>query len=151
MELKEALHEAGKRNMSRVSEMVALYLGIGHKGMLSKSRSRHLVDARRIVYNIIKSTYGYTLCFIGTHFKKNHATIIHNIRAHENLMKYDKNYAEHYTGALSFVLSGSNQNDEGIVLLQKKHYLENMLNTINSQIIEHEKNKHEKNSKKVAI
>lgn len=146
MELREAMQKAGKRNMDNVSEMVALYLGLSHKNMRSKRRDRQLVDARRIVYNIIKSTYGYTLSFIGNHFKKNHATIIHSIRSHNSLMKYDKHYAEQYTRALSFVLSGSSSKDKSIALLQKKHYLENMLETINTQLIENENERKGKKS-----
>ena len=152
MELKEAVHQTGKKNMDRITDAVCAYLDIPKARILSKSRERHLVDARRMIYNMIRSTYGYSLNSIGIHFKKNHATIIHGIRTHKHLCKYDSHYKKYYSEALGFVLSGWQSDETNIVLLQKKYYFESMLKSVNTQIqTENEKTKHKKNGQEATL
>jgi len=58
----------------------------------SKCRVRNLVDARRICYVILRDTLKMTYGEIGSHFDRDHASIMHNYEQHEDLLRMYADY-----------------------------------------------------------
>ena len=71
--------------------------------IMSKSRERHIVDARRMVFCICRDLFKLPFLHIGKYFKLDHATIIHHYKKHSSLLKYDKIYENHYNTILELV------------------------------------------------
>tara|TARA_R110002020_G_scaffold186701_1_gene384761 strand:- start:1068 stop:1481 length:414 start_codon:yes stop_codon:yes gene_type:complete len=67
--------------------IVSKSIGMDIQTIKSTSRSRDIVDARRICYVLLKSKMNLTWGEIGSHFDRDHASIIHNYNAHEHLYK----------------------------------------------------------------
>tara|TARA_R100000458_G_C8060552_1_gene103692 strand:- start:92 stop:505 length:414 start_codon:yes stop_codon:yes gene_type:complete len=78
--------------------IVSKSLGLSIQTIKSTCRSRDLVDARRICYVLLKEKMNLSWGEIGSHFERDHASIIHNYNAHDALyktyfdyrLKYDK-------------------------------------------------------------
>jgi len=66
--------------------------------VLSKSRVRVVVDARRLYCGLLRNVFGLKFQDIGKILNKNHATIVHNLQVHDNfveiLRSYKKNFEE---------------------------------------------------------
>ncbi len=92
-----------------ISKSVAIICEVSEADFLSNSRVRNLVDARRIAYSLARNYFGFTYVAIAQFYNKNHATIIHQVKQHQQLMDYDKNYHLNYKTAFSFL-----QNDNGL-------------------------------------
>ena len=89
--------------MDLVTKATALICELSEEEMLSKNRERHLVDARRIAYAVNRLFFKYPLLRIGKFYKKNHATIIHQVNVHNAIIQYDKDYAMKYQMVLNCV------------------------------------------------
>jgi hypothetical protein len=61
--------------------------------LFSRSRSGMVVDARRQFTAFLYTYLAYTYAHVGFLFGKDHSTIIHNVRTHENLLETDTIYA----------------------------------------------------------
>lgn len=84
-------------------ESACLVSNITEKEFYSKSRERHLVDARRMVYSFCRNTLNLSWLTIAKYFKVNHATCIHHNRVHEQLVGFDKEYERKYDGFAELV------------------------------------------------
>ena len=87
-------------DMHDVVRAVCIVVKISEPAFFTRERFRHLTDARRLAYAAIREVYGYPLAEIGRYFRKHHATIIHQIRQHRNLVEWDTAYAENYKSVL---------------------------------------------------
>jgi len=70
--------------------------GITIKEMRSKSRQRHIVDARRIISHLIRRITKYPYEYIGSLLTRDHSTIIWHIKSCEALLNTDKQFANLY-------------------------------------------------------
>lgn len=61
-------------------DTVCEYYGVEPDMLLSKSRKRPVSDARQLVMYLAKKATGLSLKAIGTHMRRDHATVIHAIR-----------------------------------------------------------------------
>ena len=64
---------------------------------------RELVENRMIFSKIVYDMHKLSLMRIGSYINKNHATIIHYLKQHENLMDFDVFYKTKYKKILALV------------------------------------------------
>lgn len=89
-----------KNKIALIHELIALY------DLTNKSRDRGLIYKRAYLYHELR-TSGFSLTQIGEIFGKHHATILHGLRTHENLMGYNDEDYKHETIQLKEQLEGS--------------------------------------------
>ena len=58
------------------------------------SREGEYVDCRRMIIAVMRTRLGYSLSKIGKIFNKDHSSILHNIKKHNDLMITDKVYSK---------------------------------------------------------
>ena len=87
----------------RVTNAVCSTLGLTLEELVSRRRYRHLVVARAMLSNILRSKYMYTLSSIGVLLgDRDHSTILHCIDIHNNLIYTNaENYRVLYSKALN--------------------------------------------------
>jgi chromosomal replication initiation ATPase DnaA len=101
---------------------------MGIEDILIKNRVRDNVDARRILFYILKKKLGLTLTEIGKMSNRTHATILHSVNNFKDIIKYDKelNYAynkilDEYIEILGKPLISREEISERIQYLQKQY------------------------------
>lgn len=62
----------------------------------SRSRLRYIVDARRMVFSIAKDYLNMKLTHIAKRFNMNHASVIHHLKKHDDLIIYDIYYKDRF-------------------------------------------------------
>lgn len=72
-----------------IIKSVCTFIKVDKKDFLSTKRDRILVDARRIVVNILLREESHSVSGAGRCINKNHATVIHYRKTHNSL--YDSN------------------------------------------------------------
>jgi|TARA_R100000315_G_C5201618_1_gene118613 hypothetical protein len=80
---KEAMH---------MIEIMCRALGVKKGNLMDSTRTRHLVDYRRICYVLLMQKLQLPLLHIAGYFDKDHATVRHGIMQHEDFYQYDKDY-----------------------------------------------------------
>ena len=136
-ELRSLVKQTREKNMSNVITSVSHVLHLELKEIYSESRLRHLVDARRLCYVLIRELFDYPLMTIANHFSKNHATIIHQLKVHETLLSYDKAYSSNYLEIKNMLIDDSGFNSQKVLLNEKYYYLDK-LNEINVKLMSNE-------------
>ena len=86
-----------------VSQVVGSLYGLDFEQMISINRRRDLVDARKIMSVLLRNVYKLTFSKIGAILQRDHTTMLHYYRDHENLMETDRDYKHFYNTALSAV------------------------------------------------
>ncbi len=78
-------------NLDQITDDVCLYISIklGVDDIRKDTRLAEVVDARKIAYYILRKKYDLSYGSIGKLFNKNHATVMHNFKSIEGLLKYD--------------------------------------------------------------
>lgn len=71
--------------------------GIGILDFCGNTRKEEFVDCRRQVMYFMRRELHYTYEKIGTIFRKDHSTVIHSVKQHENFMHSSKHYAKIYS------------------------------------------------------
>ncbi|MDG1950806.1 MAG: helix-turn-helix domain-containing protein [bacterium] len=129
--------------------IVEAQYGIDREEFLAKSRKREYVNFRRILMVIIKKHTKESLASIGSHLgKKDHATVLHAIRTHEQLMvenhktrmPVNKEYADMFATIYSEYLSSLDSTFDKValrnVLLSKIETIKKQVATIDEQLLE---------------
>ncbi len=83
--------------MDYINDIVCNITHLNKKELLSNSRERYLCDARRLSYALIRQLFGTPFLAMGKYFSKNHASIIHALKGHRDLLEYDDLYRDKYT------------------------------------------------------
>ncbi len=91
------MNEKMELQMEYINNIVCEITHLNKKELLSESRERYLVDARRLSYALIRQLFGTPFLAMGKFFKKNHASIIHALKGHRDLLEYDEVYRDRYT------------------------------------------------------
>lgn len=85
------------REANLLFQLVEDTMGITKEQVLSGKRTRHFVDARRIIAASLKRNTGYKLWQISKSIgNKDHATVIYYLKAHDTLMEQDKNFRNNF-------------------------------------------------------
>ena len=86
-----------------VAQVVGSLYGLDFEQIISINRRRDLVDARKIMSVLLRNVYKLTFSKIGAILQRDHTTMLHYYRDHENLMETDRDYKHFYNTALSAV------------------------------------------------
>ena len=93
----------------------------------SKSRKRYVVDARRMVFSIAKDYLEMKISHIADRFNMNHASIIHHLKQHKDLITSDIYYKDRFDKLLDlYKLNISYVNKDELIEEIKKLKLENL-------------------------
>lgn len=78
-----------------MNELIAAAIDVFKADPLSSGRPREAVWARMAIYVRLREQ-NYSLSWIGRQFGKDHATVLHSLKMHKNLIEFDKIYRDHY-------------------------------------------------------
>jgi hypothetical protein len=93
--------------MDQVVDIVAQTTNIAKEDIFSGKRHRHIVDARRIVINILIREEAFSLVSVTKFLNKNHATGVHHKTVHNKLYASEKAYRSTYDLCLMKYKNGS--------------------------------------------
>ena len=79
-----------------IIQFVCNEMNVKYKDVLSKDRSRIYVLTRNMCYAILKTYVGSTVAAIGRLFFRDHTTVIHGLRMHQQDMDTNDIYAEQF-------------------------------------------------------
>ena len=77
-------------------QFVCKEMNVRYKDALSKDRSRILVLTRNMCYAILKTYVGATVASIGRLFFRDHTTVLHGLRMHQQDLKTNDIYQEQF-------------------------------------------------------
>ena len=93
----------------------------------SKSRKRYVVDARRMVFSIAKDYLEMKISHIAHRVNMNHASIIHHLKQHKDLITSDIYYKDRFDKLLElYKLNISYINKDELIEEIKKLKAENL-------------------------
>lgn len=81
------------------------YLCVRKESIMGKRRDKHLVDARSIIYHLIRFNphFNYGLKTIGKIFDKDHTSILHSLQNVPRFVQVDEDYKHKIEGCHKFV------------------------------------------------
>ena len=79
-----------------VAQVVGSLYGLDFEQIISINRRRDLVDARKIMSVLLRNVYKLTFSKIGAILQRDHTTMLHYYRDHENLVETDPDYKHFY-------------------------------------------------------
>tara|TARA_R110002074_G_scaffold305183_4_gene476412 strand:- start:125 stop:586 length:462 start_codon:yes stop_codon:yes gene_type:complete len=88
--------------------------------VLSKSRARVIIDARRLYCGLLRNVFGLTFHQIGKILNKNHATIVHNTKIHDNFVRILKSYKKNYEEIESMFYLNENYYEHEVLSVERK-------------------------------
>jgi len=71
------------------------------ENMMRQTRERKYVDARRVLFYILRDNFKITLSDIGRWSNRNHATILHATKYFKGIIEYDKELKDIYDRVLA--------------------------------------------------
>lgn len=89
-------HAMYGKTFKRILETCCNLFGVSVQDVVSKSRMHEVVCARRAYIAICRLHIGATYDKIGKLVKRDHATVIHNVKAHIDWMETYQEYATTY-------------------------------------------------------
>jgi len=93
----------------------------------SRSRKRYIVDARRMVFSMAKDYLNMKILHIADKFNMNHASVIHQLKQHKDLMTSDIYYKDRFDKLLElYKLNISYINKDELIEEIKKLKAENL-------------------------
>ena len=88
--------------------------------ILSRSRVRVIIDARRLYCGLLRNVFGLTFHQIGKILNKNHATIVHNAKIHDNFVRILKSYKKNYEEIESMFYLNENYYEHEVLSVERK-------------------------------
>lgn len=82
--------------IEEIYESIYEVTGVNKTDLISKNRHRNIADTRKILIQMIRDKYNYTLSTIGKLINRDHATVIHSLKASEWLLEHDKLFRSRY-------------------------------------------------------
>lgn len=77
-----------------VLKVVAKETSVTVEDIISKTRIQNITEARQLFCYVIRERYGIPFVKIGKLINRDHATILHSVKAHKNRHDVDKKYRE---------------------------------------------------------
>ena len=99
-----------------IVKTVCMALKVKEKDFQTKSRERHLMDARSMIYACCNDILDIGCSAISRYFKMNHATIIHHLKKHKSLIDFDSVYAERYEAIVMLIKSKIGYNEDSEII-----------------------------------
>ena len=122
--MKYEINETSPRHKEAMQtiQVICKALGVNFKHLKGQKRHRHLVDARRVCYGLLKERMQLPAIVIGSYFDRDHASILHHFKSHDMLYKTYFDYRILY--------------DKAAKRLNNNEYVENdMYECINNMLI----------------
>ena len=117
--------------------------GITYEEIIIPNRQRDRVDARKILAVLLRNVYKLTFSKIGAILHRDHASILHYYRDHNNLVETDPDYKHFYNTALSAVGHIDKLED----VLEDVTFIEGLLSRV--EVLEYEKKIWDKQKKEL--
>ena len=92
MKYKLDLGSPKNKEAKHIIFITAKATGTNVQMLVSRCRVRNLVDARRICYVMLRDKLKMTYGDIGSHFARDHASVMHNYEQHEDLLRMYADY-----------------------------------------------------------
>jgi chromosomal replication initiation ATPase DnaA len=92
MKYKLDLGSPKNKEAKHIIFITAKATGTNVQMLVSRCRVRNLVDARRICYVMLRDKLKMTYGEIGSHFDRDHASVMHNYEQHEDLLRMYADY-----------------------------------------------------------
>lgn len=80
----------------RAVERCLPHLGASLSALQQDNRARNMSDLRSTMMHILRERTGLPLQAIGSIFKRDHASVIHNVRKVKNLLQTERGFAISY-------------------------------------------------------
>ena len=113
------LELTNERHDTIKSEISSRY-NLGWGAIASRSRKRGIIDARRLYCGVLRNVFGLTFHQIGEILNKNHATIVHSIKIHDNFVKILKSYKKNYEEIESMFYLSENYYEHEVLSVERK-------------------------------
>ena len=91
----------------------------GVDDVMSKTRRREVVDARRISFRILRNVYGLSFQRIGDLFDKNHASVLHSLKDFDFILNHDDIFQNNYNKCMSALGDGESRKAQSIHEMQQ--------------------------------
>lgn len=85
-------------NFSTIITQIASLMGIRRELLLSPTRRRNVVDARRIIAAYLRQNARLSLSRIGNLIDRDHTDVLYLLKSHNSLMDTDRSYRNLYDG-----------------------------------------------------
>lgn len=108
-----------ERDDKIIKEICSRY-DVQWSSVLSKNRVRVVVDARRLYCGILRNVFGLTFQEIGDMLNKNHATIVHSIKVHDNFVRILKSYKKNYEEIENMFYISENYYEHEVLSVERK-------------------------------
>lgn len=83
-----------KASEQKMIEIIAEVYQVDKSFHMIKKRSKHLVDARRVLCKLLVNQYGWTKVATGKFLDKDHTSVIHCIKSFDNLYETDEQFRD---------------------------------------------------------
>ena len=113
------LEHTKERDDQVIHEICSRY-NVKWTSILSKSRKRGIIDPRRLYCGILRNVFGLTFHQIGKILNKNHATIVHNTKIHDNFVRILKSYKNNYEEIESMFYLNENYYEHEVLSVERK-------------------------------
>ena len=113
------LEHTKERDDQVIHEICSRY-NVKWTSILSKSRKTVIIDPRRLYCGILRNVFGLTFHQIGKILNKNHATIVHNTKIHDNFVRILKSYKNNYEEIESMFYLNENYYEHEVLSVERK-------------------------------
>jgi hypothetical protein len=120
--------------MTTAMEAVCRVAGVTQDEIISKSRVRHLTEARRAYVNILIKDGNYTYMKIGDSINRHHATVLHNKDNHSFLYEIDKDYKLLYDNCFNRYKGEAEELEEVVDSVSRNKELRVKVSELNEEI-----------------
>lgn len=111
--------------MNTTTKMIEIINYIDRNDLKAKHRYRHYVYKRCYLYNMLRQE-GLTFSQIGSLFNKNHATVLHGLRTHQDLMAVKDHIYLEYVEELRVIFDNHSENYDLIYDILNCYCLQNL-------------------------
>ena len=105
---------------SKIKAEISSRYNLEWEDIESKSRKRNIIDARRLYCGLLRNVFGLTFQKIGKMLNKNHATIVHNTKIHDNFVRILKSYKKNYQEIESLFYLSENYYEHEVLSVERK-------------------------------
>jgi len=112
--------EFTKERDEKIKSEICSRFGLDWSIILTKSRKSDIVDARRLYCGLLRNVFGLTFQEIGDILNKNHATIVHSIKVHDNFVRILKSYKKNYEEIESMFYLSENYYEHEVLSVERK-------------------------------
>ncbi len=112
--------EFTKERDEKIKSEICIRYNLEWSIIQGKSRTRKVVDARRLYCGILRNIFYLTYYEIGDILNKTHATIIHNMTQHDIFVKILKSYKKNYEEIESFLMTDNNYYIHEVIEVERK-------------------------------